>query len=305
MATSIAKTKTLFKKAFYYNWDNGLDGLEKVLRDRNCDKATAVMIFWRGHPGYYYNNPDIEKMESHEKAAFEFLKSLAGDIVSNKYFEIISFSPEKEFIPETLGNIPAELIQEVKGTINYKEVLFPNNNPFDEQIMALCKNCDDINKMFALEKEGADFSLKINNGYSYPIKIACGSGQTEAIKYFIEKGYDLNKKYDKMPLFWSAVTNKKIPAINLILENGGKINQKGEFGRTILHGIAGWFAENQDYFDDTMKKIIILLIEKGADIHAKDSSKKTPLDLAIMWNNVKYIDYLNEIENDKIEKTRI
>jgi hypothetical protein len=42
MAKSIAKTKTLFKKAFYYNWDNGLTGLEKIVRDSNCDKATAL-----------------------------------------------------------------------------------------------------------------------------------------------------------------------------------------------------------------------------------------------------------------------
>ncbi|MCQ4139445.1 ankyrin repeat domain-containing protein [Chryseobacterium sp. EO14] len=232
-------------------------------------------------------------MEDYEKAAFDFLKLLEKDLVSERYPKIISFSPEKEFIPATLGNIPKELIQYVEGTIHYQEVLFPNKNPFDEEIMALCKNCDNMSKMFELEKRGADFSLKINNGYSYPIAIACGSGQIEAIKYFIEKGYDLNKKYGKNPLFWSAVINKKIQAVNLILENGGKINQKGEFGRTILHLIAGWFAENQDGFDDELMKILSFLIEKGADVNAKDSSKKTPLDLAIMWNNVKYIDYLS------------
>lgn len=297
MAKSITKTKTLFKKAFYYNWDNGLTGLEKIVRDSNCDKATAIMIFWRGHPNYYYNHPNVEKMEDYEKAAFDFLKLLEKDLVSERYPKIISFSPEKEFIPATLGNIPKELIQYVEGTIHYQEVLFPNKNPFDEEIMALCKNCDNMIKMFELEKRGADFSLKINNGYSYPIAIACGSGQIEAIKYFIEKGYDLNKKYSKNPLFWSAVINKKIQAVNLILENGGKINQKGEFGRTILHLIAGWFAENQDGFDDELMKILSFLIEKGADVNAKDSSKKTPLDLAIMWNNVKYIDYLSGFQS--------
>lgn len=297
MKKAAPKTKTLFKKAFYYNWDDGLTGLEKIVKDNHCDKATALMIFWRGHPAYYYNHPNVDTMEPYEKTTFDFLKSLAANILSDKYPETISFSPEKEFIPTDLGNIPEELVYQVKGLINYQEVLHPNSNPFDEKIMALCKNCDDVNKMFELEKEGADFSLKINQGYSYPIGVACSSGQIEAISYFIKKEYDLSKKYNNRPLFWGAVLNKKIPAIDLILENGGKINQKGEFGRTILHYVAACSSGNEDFFDDEMKKVLSFLIEKGADINAKDSSKQTPLDLAVMWNNENYIACLNEIKS--------
>lgn len=298
MGKTINNSKKLFKKAYYYNWDEGTSGLSKILKDSDCDKATAIMIFWHGQPNYYYNHANIEELESYEQEMYNFLKSLANDILSNKYTSVISYEVESSFIPTELGNIPNKLLQPIIGEIEYENVLFPNNNPFDEQIMELCKNCDDVNKMYELEKLGANFSLKINNGYSYPITFACSGEKTEALKYFIEKQYDINKKYNKRPLFWGAVLNRRVSNIKMILENGGKINQKGEFGRTILHEIAIFFSQNQDGFDQEMKEIITLLIEKGADINALDTDKKKPLDLALMWENTKYINFINEIQKD-------
>ena len=298
MVKTISKSKTLFKKAYHHNWDEGTTALKKILRDSSCDKATALMIFWHGQPNYYYNHATIEKLKPYEQEMYDFLKSLANDILSNKYSPFISYKVESSFIPTELGTIPNELLQPTIGEIDYKEVLYPNDNPFDEQIMALCKNCDDVNKMYELENSGANFSLKINKGYSYPITFASSSGQTEALKYFIEKKFDVNKKYNKRPLFWGAVLNKRTPTLKMILENGGKVNQKGEFGRTILHEIAGFFAENQEGFDVEMQEIVTLLIEKGADIDALDSDKKTPLDLALMWKNTKYINFINDIQKD-------
>lgn len=295
MNKSINKTKSLFKKAYFHNWDEGLDILKKITNDINCDKATATMIFWHGTPDYYYSK-EISKLEPYEKEMYDFLKILADKILSEQYPTIISYKLENNISSIELGNIPKELITPIIGTIDYKAILYPNNNPFDEQITALCKNCNDVNEMYELEKKGADFSLKINKGYSYPITIACNYGQTEALKYFIEKKYDLNKKHNKIPLFWGAVYNKQVSVINLILENGCDINQKGEFGRTILHDIAGVFARNQEGFDLEMQNIVTLLVKKGANINALDSDKKTPLDLSIMWDNVKFINYLNQIK---------
>ena len=298
MAKSISKSKTLFKKAYYHNWDGGTAALHKILEDSNCDKATALMIFWHGQPGYYYDPANIDKLTSYEQEMYDFLKSVANDILSNKYPSVISYEVESSFIPAALGTIPEELLQPTKGEVHYKEVLHPNDNPFDEQIMALCKDCDDVNKMYELEKSGANFNLKINKGYSYPILYASSSGQTEALQYFIDKKFDLNKKYNKRPLFWGAILNKQISTLKLILENGGKINQKGEFGRTILHEIAGVFAQNQDGFDKELHHIITFLIENGADMNALDTDKKTPLDLSLLWNNTKYIQFINQIQKE-------
>ncbi len=293
MAKSETKTKALFKKAFHYNWDNGKAGLQRIINDENCDKATALLIFWRAHPNYYFNHSNPVGMASYEEEMFAFLKDLAQDLLANKFESIISFQPEEGFVPEVLGQIPEALVHETKGRLTTNEVLYPNINPFEKEVMELCSNCDDIQKMYALEAQGANFNLKINNGYSTPISYACSYGQIPAIQYFLEKGFDLKQKSGKSPLFWSTVLHRNIPAIDFILNNGVKVNQKGEFGRTILHFIAGWTSEKQESIDAELKSVLTFLIEKGADIYANDSSKKTPFDLAEMWGNTTYIDFLN------------
>ncbi len=287
-------SKAIFKKAYFYNWDNGILGLEKLLKDPNCDKASAMMIFWHGQPSYYYNSQ--KELNHEENKIFDFLKEIEQNIISNKYPILISYEIEEQFKPKENGNIPNEMFEAVLGKINYNDVLYPNDNPFEEQILALCTNCNSVNEMYELEKTGANFKLKVNKGYSYPIEIAAGHGQIEALKYFIENNFDINKKYGKNPLLFGAVVRKDFKLVQFLIENGSKVSQKGEFGRTVLHFIAG-FGDHG--FDEKTLEIITFLIENGADINALDSDKKTPLDLSIMWNNTIYINYITEIEQDK------
>lgn len=285
------KVKALFKKAYKYNWDNGIAGLTKIIRDKNCDKATALCLFWHGSPKYFYNDHTRETLEDYNLGNYELLKEIERNILTDTYPVAISYEVPPEFQVTPLGNIPAELAQPVMGGISYKDVLYPNNNPFQEQILALCQSCASVDEMYALEKEGANFSLKILNGYSYPIEVAINYGQTEAMKYFIEKEFDINKKYNKNPLFFNAVTNKHFDLVKLLVAHGVNVKKKGEFGRTALHVIAGW-GDYEEGFDAKAQEIIEYLIAHGADIDAKDTDKKTPLDLAIMWENEKYIEFI-------------
>ncbi|MBD3255845.1 MAG: DUF4274 domain-containing protein [Candidatus Lokiarchaeota archaeon] len=43
-------TKKLHQKARHFNWDDGLDGLYKIIENKKCDKGTALMIFRMGRP---------------------------------------------------------------------------------------------------------------------------------------------------------------------------------------------------------------------------------------------------------------
>jgi hypothetical protein len=40
-----------------YNWDDGEEILEQIIRDPRCDKATALMVYWRSQP-YLYEPKD-------------------------------------------------------------------------------------------------------------------------------------------------------------------------------------------------------------------------------------------------------
>ncbi|MBL7717372.1 MAG: DUF4274 domain-containing protein [Flavipsychrobacter sp.] len=36
-----------------YNWDDGVELLDWIINSPLCDKATAMMLFWRAQPDYY------------------------------------------------------------------------------------------------------------------------------------------------------------------------------------------------------------------------------------------------------------
>jgi hypothetical protein len=43
--------------AMGWNWGSGEAPLRWIVSQPDCDKATALMVFWRGQPSYYWNGP--------------------------------------------------------------------------------------------------------------------------------------------------------------------------------------------------------------------------------------------------------
>ena len=76
-----------------------------------------------------------------------------------------------------------------------------------------------------------------------------------------------------------AVKTGNIEAVKQHLDAGADVNAKGKYGRTPLHYAA----------PRGLKKIIDLLIARGADVNTKievgDYKGQTPLDGAIQWNH--------------------
>ena len=76
-----------------------------------------------------------------------------------------------------------------------------------------------------------------------------------------------------------AVKIGNIEAVKQHLDAGAEVNAKGRYGRTPLH-----YAATRG-----LKKIIELLIARGADVNTKievgDYKGQTPLDGAIQWNH--------------------
>ena len=85
-----------------------------------------------------------------------------------------------------------------------------------------------------------------------------------------------------------AVKAGNIEAVKQHLDAGAYVNAKGKYGRTPLH-----YAATRG-----LKKIIELLIAKGADVNTKievgDYKGQTPLDGAIQWNHPETADLLRK-----------
>ena len=85
-----------------------------------------------------------------------------------------------------------------------------------------------------------------------------------------------------------AVKTGNIEAVKQHLDAGADVNAKGKYGRTPLH-----YAATRG-----LKKIIELLIAKGADVNTKievgDYKGQTPLDAATQWNHPETADLLRK-----------
>lgn len=287
-----SKTQALFKKAYHHNWDDGTRALQAILADPNCDRATALMIFWMGSPAYYYNHPDPQAMRPYEVQRFGFLQSVAADLLADKYPVAISYAVDPALLPAELGQIPAALAEPVQGTMPYHDVLYPNSNPFQDQVLALCQHCPDVADMYALAAQGADFSKKILNGYALPIVVALNYAQVEAMRYFIETGHDLNQKDNKEPLLFNAVRSRNPELVQLLLDHGVDVKAKGQYGRTALHAIANMVG-SPGFWNPALEAIAALLVARGLSPKATDTSKATPGDMARVLGHAACAEFLD------------
>jgi hypothetical protein len=71
--------------ASYLNWDFGTEPLLKVASHRNCEAATALLIYWRGRPEWYLQYPTASAVPEHEREVFELLSFIEGRYVSGAY----------------------------------------------------------------------------------------------------------------------------------------------------------------------------------------------------------------------------
>lgn len=122
---------------------------------------------------------------------------------------------------------------------------------------------------------GASVQTRECQGYT-PLHFACVSGNFTCIKALLDAGADVNAKdWDgESPLMTASLT---IPILDLMIERGADIQYADPKGNTMLHwsGISGESYE-----------IINQFVTYGADINAQNNNGLTPVDKALVSNNV-------------------
>ncbi|XP_050503639.1 ankyrin-1-like [Diabrotica virgifera virgifera] len=119
-----------------------------------------------------------------------------------------------------------------------------------------------------------------------PIHIAADMGYIEIIKYFLEKGIDIDiiNESSKMTPLQMAAHRGHIEVIDYLLLNNANLHLKDYQNRSsIHHGVLGKRA-----------KIVHSLIKKGVDINVEDIHYLTPLHLACREGNLEIVQLLLE-----------
>ncbi len=121
---------------------------------------------------------------------------------------------------------------------------------------------------FLIEK-GADVNSGIDNGARTPMEIASGNFNREMARLLMRKGAKLSSRCGTLFVYSAEKGDKEL--VEMLLNNGIKVNHADDWGRTALH-----WASMRDCIS-----VAQLLIEKGADINPINRDGQTPLDRAL------------------------
>lgn len=148
----------------------------------------------------------------------------------------------------------------------------------NKQLLWACENSefDEVKRLISL---GADVNYinPVNKAKPLITAIATYHPSIDIINYLIDKGAKVNYEDGERSPLMCAVYTSRNDIINKIINKGANINAKDEFGRTALFmACDGYFPRYQSAYINIVK----LLIKHGAKVNLVSSHGYTPLLLA-------------------------
>ena len=141
--------------------------------------------------------------------------------------------------------------------------------------------------------QAADLNSR-GSRYATPLMLAAGEGRTDVVRLLIENGADIGaastKYYDGGLAVARALYGNHAATARVLLERGVDANFRynGYPQSTLLHGVVRYSIW------DRQAPVFDLLLEKGADLEAKDDDGQTPLEVAVQYYEPLLVKFLLE-----------
>ena len=274
MLVYLAPHHRLFLKAYRHNWDQGVAALSKIVKDPECDLATAKLIYWLGKPAFYNEYDDVADIPKHARTVHTLIRGIEQRVLAGEFESLIEFDPGRfERIPDELGKIPPAMVEATTGDVGAFDLIH-------RQVGELRIISEIHHSRFDEVRELLAAGLDVNGTYdgSTPIQVAVSSGKLAIVRLLADRGAKLtgSTKGEGLTLLQHAAHGRHQRTVDELLDRGLKVNVRGRWKRTALHSAA------ESDFDGSM---ILFLLERGADPTLVDVDGQTPLDRALDHDN--------------------
>ena len=80
--------------AFGWNWDDGIDSLQKLVKNKSCDAGTALMVYWYSSPEFYTQYKAINDCPEYNRDPMKLSRSIERKLKRGVFASrLIPFDP--------------------------------------------------------------------------------------------------------------------------------------------------------------------------------------------------------------------
>lgn len=132
-----------------YNYDDGNEPFEWLIRQKICDKGTALCLFWHLQPDFYCKEENVNAYsENISDDDYNLIKEIEKRFVEGFYEqELFSFDPKQEFLTSetNVSCIPKIMQEKTNGTLFERiDVEFAFlRNPDEKEVKTIDKKIKD------------------------------------------------------------------------------------------------------------------------------------------------------------------
>lgn len=206
-----------------YNYDNGNEPFEWLIKQKICDKGTALCLYWHLQPDFYCHsrNADTENIADND---YILIKEIEKRFAEGFYEqELFAFDPRKEFLKsETIVSCIPKIMQE-KTTGNLFERIDVEfaflRNPDEKELKTIDKKIKDAisilnitNPGFQLTSDVQETISEIKNSVEHLKGKDLGKLKIESLSFLWLDC--LCKQYNWTWIIWDWETGKKIGVSN-------------------------------------------------------------------------------------------